>query len=386
MTRASRLTLTVVAVAVALGAVGLLLRPGTQDFKIGVILPMTGSGAVWGANARKGIDLALEEINAAGGVHGRRVSLVFDDTRSVPRDAISAFRRVVDLAGVKLVVVDMISSDVLAVAPLAEQAKVVIISPGASNPGITQAGDFVFRNWPSDAMQGELDAQYAYQVLGWRRAAILAIRNDYGQALTDIFRRTFEGLGGRVAFVDAFAQGESNFRSLITRLRAISFDGIFLPAYPQEIPILVRQLREMRVGAPLLGTESFQDPVVVSGAGPAIEGAVYSIPRSPDTSSAAVSRFLAGFQRRFRESPGVPADVAYDALNILVSAANSVPRADGDSLAIAVKNQLYELRGYDGASGGTTFDRNGDAVKPFEFRVIRGGQFVRAEQQLTEGR
>jgi branched-chain amino acid transport system substrate-binding protein len=137
------------------------------------------------------------------------------------------------------------------------------------------------------------------------------------------------------------------------------------------------------VTSPLLGTESFQDPSVVSGAGSAIEGAVYSIPKSPSTTSPVVARFRANFRARYHEDPGVPADVAYDALRILVWATRRVPAGlPQDQVGAAVRDQLYGLRNFDGASGLTTFDHNGDAVKPFEFRVIRSGKFVPADRQL----
>jgi branched-chain amino acid transport system substrate-binding protein len=373
------------------GAAFFLMRRGDDTpaaFEIGVLMPMTGSGSVWGQNGQRAVRLAVDEINASGGVHGRPVSLVFEDTRSVPRDAVSAFRRVVDERGVRLVVVDMISSDVLAIAPIAERQKVLIISPGASNPAITTAGDFVFRNWPSDALQGVMDARYAREVLGWKRAAVLAIRNDYGDALTAVFKDTFEKAGGKVVYADTFAQGESVFRPLVARLRSQIIDGVFLPGYPQEIPVLVSQLREQGVTTPLLGTESFQDVSVVSGAGKAIEGAVYSIPKSPDGASPRVQAFRESFKQRFGEDPGVPADVVYDALHLLVEGARSAPpTATGPALAEAVRDYLYKVRDYGGASGLTNFDANGDAIKPFEFRTIRDGRFVPTERQIdmTDG-
>lgn len=356
----------------------------TTPLEVGVLLPLTGSGATWGGNAKNGIQLALEEINDGNGVHGRSIKLQIEDTKSKPKAAVSAFRRVVNQHGVNIAIIDMISSNVLAVAPIAEQEKVTVISPGASNPKISDAGDFVFRNWPSDALQGKLDARYAHNILGWERAAILAIRNDYGDALSEVFQKKFKKLGGKVTFADSFAQGASDFRQLITKLKGKEFDGIFIPGYPKEIPLLARQLREQGVEAPLLGTESFEDESIVSKGGDAVEGAHYSIPRSPDESSPVVKKFKKDYKERFEEKPGVPADVAYDALHILAWAARNVSTdLEGDEFSKAVRDQLYELEDYEGAAGPTTFNEKGDAVKPFTFKVITNGEFKRAEKQLN---
>lgn len=352
-------------------------KPETNELKIGVIFPLTGSGAAWGEHAKNGVLLAEEEINSSGGIGGRPLKLLIQDSGSVPKGAISAFSQLTTTPDIQACVVDMISGNVLAIAPLAEQKKIVIISPGASSPKITDAGDYIFRNWPSDAMQGRMDAEYAYKILGWKSAAILSINNEYGSQLRDIFSKTFKELGGRISGDEQYEQGGADFRDPLSKLKQASFDGIFVACYPAEAPILIKQARELGILVPLLGTETFADPAVLNGAGSAMEGAVYSIAQSPDATAPKVAAFRSAYKKRFGKEYGAPGDVAYDAVYILKWAIDQVGYK-----ATAVKDKLYELRDYDGVSGLTTFDKNGDAIKPFELRTVHSGKTEKCSKQL----
>src|SRR2546423_5646168 len=169
-------------------------KPEDEIIKIGCLVSTTGSGARWGQNSRKGIDLAAEEINAGGGVNGKKIQVIYEDTQTDPKTAVSAFRKLVDVDGVKTCIADVISSDVLAVAPIANEKNVPLISPGASSPEITNAGDFVFRNWPSDALQGEEAAKLAFNQLGWHKVGIFYINNEYGKGLRQVFGNGFKSL------------------------------------------------------------------------------------------------------------------------------------------------------------------------------------------------
>ena len=166
-----------------------------QPIEIGVSAPLTGSLAVWGNNTLRGIQLAADEVNAAGGVSGRKIELVVEDSRCEPEEAVKILRSFIEARHIQVVLGADCSADVLAMAPVAQDKQVVLFSTGASNPEISHAGDFVFRNWPSDALQGRLTARYARDIGGFRRAAILYVDNAYGQGLDDVFRREFEAMG-----------------------------------------------------------------------------------------------------------------------------------------------------------------------------------------------
>lgn len=346
-------------------------RKSDEEIKIGCVMPLTGSGSLWGQNGRKGVELALAEINGAGGIGGKKVRVLFEDSQTEPRTAVSAFRKLVDIEGVKASIVDMISSNVLAIAPIANEKKVVIISPGASSPEITTAGDYVFRNWPSDALQGEEAASIAFKKLGWKRIGIFYINNEYGKGLRNVFGKTFTELGGQVIIEETFEQGASDFRTSISKLGRARLDGIYLIGYPKEVPIIIKQSRELRLPVNFLGTETFEDPGILQQAGQAAEGVLYLLPKSPDPQSGKAKHFREAFRTKFGEEPGVPADVAYDALFILKWAIERVGY-DPDK----IKDQLYLLKDWEGASGLTSFDSNGDAIKPFDLKTVKSGQFT----------
>ena len=180
---------------------------------IGATLPLTGDAAVWGKNTQKGIDLALAEINAAGGVLGHELRVVYEDTQALAREGVNAYRKLVATHNVPAIIDDSVSSVTLAIAPLAQKNKVVILATGATAPKISDAGEFIFRIWNSDAYEGEVAARFAYHDLGHRSAAVLYINNDYGKGLEQVFKVEFSKLGGKITASESFAQSATNMRT-----------------------------------------------------------------------------------------------------------------------------------------------------------------------------
>ncbi len=164
-------------------------EPQAKEIKIGAILPLTGSAAPYGENAKRGIELALTEINAAGGIQGSRIRVLFEDSRTDPKEAVSALNKLYSTHGVRYIIGDINSSGVLAMAPIAEKNKIILLSPGASNPKISDAGEYIFRNWHSDALEGQVDAEHAYSKMNWRTAAVLYVDAAYGVGLAETFRK-----------------------------------------------------------------------------------------------------------------------------------------------------------------------------------------------------
>jgi branched-chain amino acid transport system substrate-binding protein len=152
---------------------------GKNSLEIGSVLPLTGSAAVWGQNAKMGMDLAASEINAKGGINGHPISVLYQDSQSEPSVATSALQQLISVHHIQVVIGDIASSSVLAMAPIAQKNQVVLLSPGASNPDISKAGDFIFRNWQSDALEGEVDAQYAYSKQGWEKRSTRSRVGDF---------------------------------------------------------------------------------------------------------------------------------------------------------------------------------------------------------------
>jgi len=337
-----------------------------ESVNIGVMMPLTGEGSFWGQNGRKGIELALDQINNRENRFS--YNLIIEDSKTEPKTAVSAFTKLVEVDKVNYCLVDMISGNVLAIAPIAERNQVIILSPGASNAKISSAGDYVFRNWPSDALQGEENARIVNDVLGWKNVGILKINNEYGIGLSTVFK---ENLSSDVTvYEQTYEQGDVNFRAQLTFLKSKNVEGVYLLAYPQEAPNILLQASELNFKVNFLGTETFESQDLVNRAGSAAEGLLYTFPKSPDTTKAIVQNFRSAFRERYNEDFGTPADVAYDALFMLVDAIEKV----GDDVK-EVKSELYKYQNYSGASGTYSIDSNGDAIKNFDLKTIMDGEF-----------
>ncbi len=338
-----------------------------ETIKIGVIQSLTGEGAEWGKNGQEGIQLAFDEIAAKETKY--KYELVWENSETNSAKAVSAFTKLVNIDKVKYCIVDVISSDVLAIAPLANQDKVIIISPGASNPKITGAGDYVFRNWPSDALQGKEQARVTSEVLNWKKVAILKINNDYGVGLATVYQQNLKN--ATVIADESYEKGSSNFRTQLQKIKEANPDGIYLLSYPEEMPTILKQAKELGFNKQFLGTETFESQDLLNKAGDLANGLIYTFPKSPDSTQGIVKNFRNAFTKKYNSSYGTPGDVAYDALYLLVNAIES----NGNNIE-KVKAALYSIQNYQGASGLISIDQNGDAIKPFELKKISNNKFV----------
>ena len=340
-------------------------------FKIGAVLPLTGSAAIWGKNSQQGIDLALKEINDAGGIKGRKITVVYEDSQSEPKNATTALQKLITADRVPAVIGDIASSSVLAMAPIAESNKVVLLSPGASNPDISNAGQYIFRNWQSDALEGRLDAEYASATLKWKRAATLYINNAYGSGLAKVFTETFTRIGGQIIASESFTQGSTDIRAQITKIASAKPDGIYMPGYPPEMIIILKQMKELGVAIPILSVQAFDDPAIISSVGDAADGVIFSVPKPPDQTNPIVANFRKKYVDTYGKEPGVTSDTGYDALRIIAYAIEH-----GGYTGPEIRTVLSNLKDFPGAAGPTTFDAHGDVNREFEFRKIVRGRAV----------
>lgn len=354
-----------------LGLAASCKRETPEELRIGAILPLTGDAAVWGQNVRRGIELALAEVNAARGVKGQKLSVIYEDSQGLPKNAVTALHKLIDTNKVSVVIGDVASSSVLAMAPIAEQHQVVLLSPGASNADITNAGQFTFRNWHSDAAEGTYLAQIAAERLGMKRVGIIYVNNAYGKGLEQVFSGHFAELGGTVAASEAFPQNAVDFRAQLLRIKAANCDGIFMPGYPKEMPEVLKQATELGIRTQFLCPSAFEDEQGLSLAGASAEGVVYVYPRQGDQSRAHVAKFYQDYKKRFGEPPGALSDTGYDALKLVVAAMEN-----SGTTGPAIRDGLLTIKNYAGVSGDTSFDSNGDIQKEFVLKTVRNRAFT----------
>ena len=345
---------------------------------IGVALPLSGTMAESGQNAREGLTLASEEL--ARRPEMKKFHLIYQDTKEAPQDTVDAVRRLIDLHGVRFIIGGLTSSGVLAAAPYAQSRGVLFFSPAASAPGIPEIGDLIFRNWPADDMIAKEFGQAAYSRLGVRKVAILHISNDSGKVNAESFATSFKQAGGSVLLMRAFPQGATDFRTLITQVSSLEdMDKVLVVAYPDEYRAFFQQMPTSHLrGSAVLATDTLFSPALLSELGPIAEGTVCAVAGKPGEDYEARKRFIQSYRARFRgrdgkpKDPGLVSDTAYDALWLLVS---GISRTDGSPKAVA-QWLLGQERPYPGAAGLTFFTSTGDVKGELALYQVQKGRFV----------
>ncbi|HMH44454.1 MAG TPA: penicillin-binding protein activator [Pyrinomonadaceae bacterium] len=345
-------------------------RTQETTVRIGAILPLTGSAAQWGGPARDAALMAVEEVNAKGGIKGKKISLEIEDDKCDPTTGISAAQKLFASGALVAVNGAVCSSVTLAVAPVAESNKIVLISPASTSPLLTKAGDYIFRVIPTDALRGKVFAEYVYSQ-GHRKVSLLYINNDGGLGNKESFAENFQRLGGTIASVDAYAQDTRDVRAQLTKIKQQKPDAVLIVSYPDDTPIVMRQAQELAVGVPLFfQTEALDDPAVIQKAGSAAEGATYILPAKPTDASA--STFATRYKQKYGREPETFSAESYDVITLIASVLNAAPVISSDAL----KSGLYQTKNYAGASGTITFDQNGDVIKPMAIKKISNSQSV----------
>jgi len=360
----------VLALAILVVVIQTKKEPG--EIKIGAILPLTGDLGMYGTWAKQGIDLAIEEVNSVGGIDGSKIKIIYEDDQGDAKEAINAMQKLITIDRVPVIIGPLTSSSVLSVAPVAEKSKIVIISPTASSPEITKAGDYIFRNWPSDAFEGKIMAKFAFKKLNLRKVAVIYINNDYGVGAKNVFVKEFGDLGGTILIAESYEQGSTDFRTQLSKIKNELPDAIYAPGYSKELGLILRQAKEMRIQTQFLSGVDFEGPKTLEIAGEAAEGAIYA---TPGFNSESKEPVVQKFQKKFKAKYGKEAENfaahSYDATKIIVQ----VIRNRGYSSS-GIKRALYKIANYPGVTGITTFDEFGDVEKSYLIKTVKNGHFV----------
>lgn len=336
--------------------------------KIGAMFPLSGDAAVYGKSARNGIILAQTHFN---GQAKYQVQVVFEDTQANPLQAVSAFRLLSDVEKVSACLGPMTSGEVLSVAPFANQRNIVIFSPTASAPKITDAGEYVFRNLTSDAYDGVVMARFAAETLGVRKAGVVYINNEFGYGLKQSFTDEAKAQKIDLPVVDGFSEGATDFRTIVMKIKEYPLDAVFLVG-GKEMATMIKQLREAGLRTRVLSVGIFEDSDILKRLGTELNGSVYTY-RSFDLNS--TNTIVTDFVRDYRELFGCDPDLysaqSYDAALILFRCCIASLESK-----IEMKEALYNVQEFIGVTGSTSFDRNGDVFKPIKIKTVRDGRFV----------
>ncbi|MBE3038394.1 MAG: penicillin-binding protein activator [Chloroflexi bacterium] len=348
-------------------------QPGDAgDVTIGVILPLTGNVASLGVPCYQGMLLAIEQYNSGQPDGARRVRLQSEDSAADAKSAVTAFRKLVTIDRVRAVLGPLTSTEALAVSPLADQHRVVLLSPGASTPRLTLAGEYVFRNELSDKLGGERQAELAYGRQGWRRAACVYMNNDYGNGLFNVFKTAFQALGGTLVSEQAFQPDTTDFRTHLAKVKASNADFLLVIAVDEVVNVL-RQARELGINLPLFTTPIFENATYIKQLGALADGVMYVYygGYNPSEASGGSAEFYAAYRKRFSEDPTYYAALGYDAARLLVDAlVRSAFNLE------TWRDNLARTSHFPGVTGDSSFDRNGDIEKPVSLKSVRQGKFI----------
>jgi len=335
---------------------------------IGAILPLTGDAAAWGIPPRNAATLAVEQINADGGINGMKVVLVVEDGGCDPAMGVNAGNKLMTVDKPVAIVGGVCSAVTLAVAPIAQRNKTVMISPASTHPSITDVGDFVFRVIPSDALRAQVFAEYIAS-LGHKTAVVLAINNEAGKGAEINFTKFFEKNGGKVLGVENYMPDATTVRTQLTRIRRLQPDIILALSQVTDAVMVLKEVKELNIGIPLFfQSEALDDPSVIRNAGSAANGATYITFAESDSDIAL--QFQEDYRNRFNTEPAVFAAEAYDAVKIIAKLLGEIGEVDSEKLNAAI----YNVRDFEGVSGVILFDENGDVIKPLDIKHIENNQ------------
>lgn len=324
--------------------------------KIGAIGPYTGAVAVYGIEARNGIELAVKEINANGGIMGKQVELIAEDDEGSPEKTVNVYKKLTIKDNVDIIVGSLTSGCTAAITTLAQAQKVLLFAPAATTTNITDAGDFIFRACFIDPFQGTVGGKFAAENLGKKKAAVLYdVQNDYSVGLYENFKKAFESTGGTVV-AESYASGDKDFNAQITKIKNENPDVVFLPDYYQTVALVAKQLRAQGITVPAIGGDGWGG--IVDHAGDEILNGYYADHYAADSTDERVVKFVSAYNEMFDTTPVSFAALAYDCVYMLKDAIEAAGTTD----STAVKDALAATDG-NYVTGHFTFDENHNPVK-----------------------
>jgi branched-chain amino acid transport system substrate-binding protein len=349
----------------------------SAQIKIGEVDPLTGGIAQFGISCHQGYLLAIEEVNQAGGILGQKIELITEDDQSKPGECATVVRKLIGEDKVVGVLGDATSSATLEGAPIAQSSKVPMITPTATNPKITEVGDYIFRVCFLDEFQGRVLARFAREKLNAKTAAILTdVKQDYSVDLTKFFREEFTKNGGSITREQSYSTGDTDFRAQLTTLRAAKSDVVYVPGYYQEVALIVKQARQVGLTMPFIGCDGWANQSLLTIGGKALDGCYLTNHFSPDDPAPAVQKFVEKYKSKYGSVPDTFAALGYDAARILMDAIKRAGSADPS----AIREVLAKTSGFEGCTGTIGFDANRNATKAALVLTIKDGKFQVAQK------
>lgn len=343
-----------------------------ETIKIGTIGPLTGNIATYGLSTKNGVEIAVEEFNQNGGINGKPIKLISEDTRGEQTEAANAASKLIEQDKVVAIVGGVISSETLTAGPIANDAKVVMISSSSTAAGVPEIGDYIFRNCLSDEVQAIQLAEYAVKELGLKKFAIMFTNNDYGLSLKEAFEAKAKELAG-VTAVETYNDGEKDFRAQLTKIKGTNPDALYIAGYYTEAAKIAQQAKDQGLNVQILGADGFYSPVLLELGGDAVEGSVFTAGFFTDDPSENTQNFVKVYKEKFNSEPDMFAAQAYDATMILLTALKNTDGKGGEAL----QQEMAKIKDFPGITGNTSFTDVGDAIKDIIILKVEDGKFTK---------
>jgi branched-chain amino acid transport system substrate-binding protein len=345
--------------------------------KVGEFASLTGKEAAFGQSSHKGTLLAIDDLNAAGGVLGKKLELVYEDNQSKPGESATIARKLISRDQVVALLGEVASGRSLEAAPICQQNHIPMISPSSTNPKVTEVGDYIFRVCFTDPFQGKLLANFAKSSLKATRVAILTdVAAPYSVGLANFFREPFTANGGTVVAEQKFSSGDKDFKAQLTAIKAANPEAIFVPSYYTEAGLIAQQARQLGITVPLFGGDGWEAPELLQIGGAALEGTFYSTHYSSEDTAPAVQEFVKKFKaKNGGETPDAMAALGYDSAMVL---ADAIKRAGGTEEP-KLRDAIAATKDYVGIAGKTTLDAQRNATKGAVIITIKDGKFKYVE-------
>ena len=356
----------------------------TAVIKIGEVGSMTGTEATFGTSSHNGIQLATDEVNAAGGIKGKQLQVIALDDQGKPEEAATAATRLISSERVAALLGEVASTRSLFMAPKAQAAKTPMVSPSSTNEKVTAVGDYIFRACFIDPFQGYVMAKFATDTLKLKTAAILRdVRNDYSVGLAKVFNDNFIKMGGQIVDNQSYQSGDVDFKAQLTNIKAAKPQALYVPGYYTDVGLIARQAREVGLTVPMLGGDGWDSEKLYEIGGPALEGSYFSNHYSVDDPSPRIQEFVARFKKAYGgQVPDSLAAQAYDAAGMLYDAMKRAKDLTGPS----IREALAQTKDYKGVTGDITMDDKRNATKPaVVLKVAKGGKYEFSGRIHAEG-
>lgn len=342
--------------------------------KIGMLVPLTGPAAADGASALGSVQIALDQVNAAGGVLGKQVELIYYDDRGDTKDAVALAHKIIEQDKIVAFVAGSYSLPTRSVAPIFQEEEIPLVAAYAIHPDVTRAGDYCFRNGFLGLVEGKAAGYAAHKLLGGKRVALLTSDNDFGQTLVQGFKEYQAKFAPDLEIISeqTYPVSEKDYKPYLSKIKELNPDVIFASGYYFQTGPMLRQARELGIDTKIVGEEGADSPKLMEIAGENAEGFYIVTNFDRDDPRPVVQDFLKEYRERHKIEPDMVGASAYDAFMIIVEAMRTANSTEGAKIRDAIA-ALKDYNGLTGLIGG--FDEIGEVVKPVQVQVVKDGVF-----------